>query len=101
MEEEVNNNLKNHEEEVQLRLKFETKLNNMHALHRDLETKYDRACQEIVQFEQNKKQLASILQEQKTQIVDLQSQKIDHESKIVYQQERIRGLTNETELKKK
>lgn len=40
-------NSKNHEEEVQLRLKFESKLNNMHSLHRDLETKYNRALKEI------------------------------------------------------
>ena len=31
-----------HEEEVQLRLKFESKLNNMHSAHRDLETKFKR-----------------------------------------------------------
>ena len=36
-----------HEEEVQLRLKFEQKLNNMHALHRDLQCKYQRALEDI------------------------------------------------------
>jgi hypothetical protein len=39
LEEEYMQNTKNHEEEVQLRLKFESKLNNMHSLHRDLETR--------------------------------------------------------------
>ena len=34
LEEEFAQNSKNHEEEVQLRLKFESKLNNMHSLHR-------------------------------------------------------------------
>ena len=34
LEEEFVQNSKNHEEEVQLRLKFEAKLNNMHSLHR-------------------------------------------------------------------
>ena len=47
LEEEFMQNTKNHEEEVQLRLKFESKLNNMHSLHRDLETRYQRALNEI------------------------------------------------------
>lgn len=47
LEEEFQTNTKNHEEEVQLRLKFESKLNNMHSIHRDVDTKYKRALQEI------------------------------------------------------
>jgi hypothetical protein len=47
LEEEFDQNSKNHEEEVQLRLKFESKLNNMHAIHRDVETKFKRALNEI------------------------------------------------------
>ena len=42
LEEDFAQNTKNHEEEVQLRLKFESKLNNMHSAHRDLESKYKR-----------------------------------------------------------
>lgn len=42
LEEDYNQNTKNHEEEVQLRLKFESKLNNMHSAHRELESKYKR-----------------------------------------------------------
>jgi len=34
---------KTHEEEVQLRLQFESKLNGLHSLHRDLQAKYERA----------------------------------------------------------
>jgi hypothetical protein len=47
LEEEYMQNTKNHEEEVQLRLKFESKLNNMHSVHRDLETKYKRALSDL------------------------------------------------------
>ena len=36
LEEEYLQNTKNHEEEVQLRLKFESKLNDMHSKHREL-----------------------------------------------------------------
>ena len=42
LEEEYMQNSKNHEEEVQLRLKFESKLNTMHSVHRDLETRFKR-----------------------------------------------------------
>ena len=42
LEEEYMQNSKNHEEEVQLRLKFESKLNSMHSLHRELEIKHKR-----------------------------------------------------------
>jgi hypothetical protein len=47
LEEEYKQNTKNHEEEVQLRLKFESKLNNMHSAHRDLETKFKRTRQDL------------------------------------------------------
>jgi septal ring factor EnvC (AmiA/AmiB activator) len=42
LEEEYMQNSKNHEEEVQLRLKFESKLNSMHSRHRELEIKHKR-----------------------------------------------------------
>ena len=44
---EIHKNIKSHEEEVQLRLQFESKLNGLHSLHRDLSAKYDRAVEEI------------------------------------------------------
>ncbi len=43
--------MQTHEEEVQLRLKFESKLNNMHALQRDLHAKYQRALEDIYNLE--------------------------------------------------
>ena len=36
LQEEIFKNIKSHEEEVQLRLQFESKLNGLHSLHRDL-----------------------------------------------------------------
>lgn len=47
LEEDYTQNTKNHEEEVQLRLKFESKLNNMHSAHRDLETRYKRVLADL------------------------------------------------------
>ena len=47
LEEEYMQNSKNHEEEVQLRLRFEQKLNHMHSHQRDIEIKLARAVEEI------------------------------------------------------
>ena len=47
IEEEQLQNNKNHEEEVQLRLKFESKLNLMHSTHRDVITKFKRTQEDL------------------------------------------------------
>ena len=47
LEEEYNQNAKNHEEEVHLRMKFEAKLNELHGELRDLNTRYDRTVIEL------------------------------------------------------
>ena len=59
LEEEYMQNTKNHEEEVQLRLKFESKLNNMHSVHRDLETRYKRALNEMASLQNANEQLSN------------------------------------------
>jgi hypothetical protein len=46
-----------------LRLKFEQKLNNMHALHRDLQAKYQRAVEDIYGLENTKIELAKLTAE--------------------------------------
>jgi len=40
-----------HEEETKVRIKFETKVNSLHALHRNLEAKYTRAIRDIHELE--------------------------------------------------
>lgn len=57
LEEEYAQNTRNHEEEVQLRLKFEKKLNEMHGEHRDLNTKYVRACKDLADYQEANKRL--------------------------------------------
>lgn len=51
LQEEIYKNLKTHEEEVQLRLQFESKLNGLHSIHRDLQAKYERALEDIFNLE--------------------------------------------------
>ena len=62
LEEEYAQNTRNHEEEVQLRLKFEKKLNEMHGEHRDLNTKYIRACKDLEEFQENNKRIQEDLE---------------------------------------
>ena len=47
LEEEYLQNTRNHEEEVQLRMKFEQKLNKMHSEFRDLNSKYVRVTRDL------------------------------------------------------
>jgi len=47
LETEYTQNTKNHEEEVQLRLQFEAKLNKMHGQNRDLNGRYTRAATDL------------------------------------------------------
>ena len=73
-------NSKNHEEEVQLRLKFESKLNNMHSAHRDLESKYKRVLAELSNSQKQAAMLASRLQERNAEATELRATKSEQES---------------------
>lgn len=91
--------METHEEEVQLRLKFEQKLNNMHALHRDLQAKYQRAIEDIYTLENIKVDLSKLTGEQKSELIHLRSERVESESKILYQSERVKQLMLESERK--
>lgn len=54
--EDLINLRKSNEEEIKLRISFETKVNGLHALHRDLQSKYTRSLQEIHEIETQLKQ---------------------------------------------
>lgn len=56
-------NSKNHEEEVQLRLKFESKLNQMHAQQRETDIKYNRVLEELEQLKKMRDNQAQIILE--------------------------------------
>jgi hypothetical protein len=84
LQEEFSKKVETHEEEVQLRLKFEQKLNNMHALHRDLQAKYQRSLEDIFTLEASNVTLSKTTSEQKTELISLRSTKVEHESKLLY-----------------
>lgn len=47
LESDMKQSNKNQEEEVQLRLRFESKLNQLHSVQRELQNAYDRAEEEL------------------------------------------------------
>ncbi len=65
LELELSQNSKTHEEEVALRIKFEAKLNSIHSVYRDLETKYKRALDDLKEYSQVKRVLEERLLEAK------------------------------------
>lgn len=72
------------EQEVNLRLQFEAKLNGLHSIQRDLESRYDRAKEEIYELEVTKKNNKVEIETQKNELVVLRALRIEHETKIAY-----------------
>ena len=83
LEEDYLQNTKNHEEEVQLRLKFESKLNNMHSAHRDLESKYKRVLNDLGNSQKQVKMLGDKLNVRNTEVTELRTIKAENESTMI------------------
>ena len=64
-EHEVQN--RNYEDEVNLRKKYEMKINELFILHREVETRYKRAVEEVIRVDFMKEEINSQLSSQKTQ----------------------------------
>ena len=75
-----------------MRLQFESKLNGLHSLHRDLQAKYDRALQDILSLETIKTIQREKVERQNDELLLLRSNKIDNEATINYQSEKIKAL---------
>ena len=99
LQEEIYKNIRSHEEEVQLRLQFESKLNGLHSLHRDLQAKYERALEDIYRLDASSKAMNEKFESMESEVINLRALKIEHESKINYQEERIKSLNAENDQK--
>ena len=99
LEEDYNQNTKNHEEEVQLRLKFESKLNNMHSAHRELESKYKRVLNDLHTEKKNNKLLEDKLNSRQDEISSLKTQQAENESQMLQDRETIGSLNREMQIK--
>ena len=101
MEEDYAQNTKNHEEEVQLRLKFESKLNNMHSAHRDLESKYKRILTDLANSNKQNTAISAKLIERNDEVSKLKTCKAENESVMAQDKEEIASLRRELLLKSK
>lgn len=90
---------KNHEEEVQLRLQFESKLNSLHSLHRDVKAQYSRALEDILNLQEQLKEKTSLCAEQSEELIKLRSEKVENLSKISLQSEKLENLTSDLTIK--
>lgn len=100
LEEEYAQNTKNHEEEVQLRLKFESKLNNMHSAHRDLESKYKRVLTDLANANKQISQLTAKLSQSSDEVIELKTIKAEQESIMASDKEEINSQKRELNVKR-
>ena len=91
---------RNHESEVEQRLAFESKLNILHAAHRDLQESFYFATDEICEIEKDNKKVNAFLKSQNAELVDLRSSKFANESKIQIQYDKIRHLSSDNEIRR-
>ena len=77
LENDFDDKIKNHEEEVSLRLKLENKLNSLYSIHRDLENKYKRALGELSQQEVVSSNMVDEMEKLKQDIYDTKSDNIE------------------------
>ena len=82
LEEEYTQNTKNHEEEVQLRLKFEAKLNEMHGDYRDLNTRFGRSQRDLDEAKIVVAGTAIELKEKVVENTDLNQQIVDQKARM-------------------
>ncbi len=80
-------------------MKFESKLNNMHSVHRDLETKYKRALNELASLQNTNEQLSTKSNAQLEEITILKTIKAENDSKIAYNDEKLSALQREINIK--
>ena len=92
-------NSKNHEEEVQLRLKFESKLNSMHSIHRELEIKHRRLINDYDTAEGMIQKHEGTIKEQSNKIIQVVTLNEEQQSRIKMLEERRDALDREIILK--
>ena len=92
-------NRKYHEAEIQLRLKFESKLNSMHAIHRDLNTKFNQVLENYKEIMERNSFLESKYKHLDTDVKKLRVTKVELDSKVTNDKEHIDLLTTELSTK--
>jgi len=101
LQDEISENKKNHESEVAMRLKFESKLNQVHALYRDIETRYERACEDIDELAKSNKDLINLNDRQRGSLSDLTAEKVKFQTEINFSSSQIKHQLRENESKQR
>lgn len=99
LQEDMTFERKNHEEEVQLRLQFESKLNSLHALHRDVKNLYSRATEEILELKTQNDEKDKIIKSHKVELIDLRTIKENNHQQILTFKESLAYAENELNIK--
>lgn len=73
----------------------------MHSVHRDLETKYKRALNELAALQNTNEQLTTKVNSQIDEITELRTIKAENESKILYNEEKLNSIQRELVIKNK
>lgn len=92
LEKDFSDQIRSHEEEVMLRLKFEKKLNDLHSLQRDIESKYKRALEELADQETVSKRTGETILKLETQVQIHKSESIRKETIITSLENQVKAL---------
>ena len=84
-----------------MRLRFESKLNQLHSLYRDIETRYDRALEDIDSFELKNKELIKLTDSQRGEISNLYQDKLELETEKEFSKNLIKAHLREGEVKQR
>lgn len=80
-------------------MKFESKLNNMHSAHRDLESKYKRVLTDLANANKQITITTSRLNERSDEVIELKTNKAEQDSQIASDREEIASLKRELKVK--
>lgn len=97
LENDMKQSNKNQEEEVQLRLRFESKLNQLHSVQRELQNAYSRAEEELRGVREENSELTKMQTAFKVEGSKLRATKADLSTQLKYQKETVKGLVKEME----
>ena len=84
-----------------MRLRFESKLNHLHSLYRDIETRYERACEDIDQLQTNNNALITLADKQRSEITELSTKKVKLETDTEFKDSQIKFHVRELDSKQR
>jgi hypothetical protein len=84
---------------VALRLKFESKLNQMHAQYRDLDSRYRRVLNDLTIQQKHSKINTEKLKEANDEITELKTVRAQNESQMAQDNEEINSIKGQFTIK--